>query len=240
MNERIVVLRRLQSIDTKLKRLEGDKLYRSYDIQKKQNQIQQKKEKLSKIGEEIKTSQKDINIKELDLSSIEAGINKLRFQMNQVKTNKEYSAIRTEIGGKEADKSVLEDEILRLMEKYEEMQGRYKTLEKEIQHEEFELKELQKQVEHDLRSIEGEITEIKKKRSEYTALVDSEALQHYNRLVSHKDAVAIVNVVNKVCQGCFMSITAQMLNQLLSGKDLTFCHSCGRILYLDDSNEELE
>ena len=34
MNERIEVLRRLQSIDTKLKRLEGDKLYRSYDIQK--------------------------------------------------------------------------------------------------------------------------------------------------------------------------------------------------------------
>jgi predicted nucleic acid-binding Zn-ribbon protein len=50
MNERIEVLRRLQSIDTKLKRLEGDKLYRSYDIQKKQNQIQQKKTELSKIG----------------------------------------------------------------------------------------------------------------------------------------------------------------------------------------------
>ncbi|UJS19013.1 MAG: C4-type zinc ribbon domain-containing protein [Candidatus Jettenia sp.] len=238
MNKRIMVLQNLQSIDTKLKRLEGDKLYRSYDVQKKQNQIQQKREKLLKTGEEVKASQKDINIKELDLRSIEADINKLRIQMNQVKTNKEYSAIKTEIGGKEADKSVLEDEILRMMEKYEEMQGRYKSSEKEIQHEELELKDLQKRVENDLQLIEDEITKLEKKRSEYTALADSEALQHYSRLVGHKDAVAIVNVVNKVCQGCFMSITSQTLNQLLSDKDLTFCHSCGRILYLDNNNEE--
>ena len=128
MNDRISVLRRLQSIDTKLKSLEGDKLYRSYDVQKKQNQIQQKRAELSKISEEIKTFQKNINMKELDLKSKETEINKLRLQMNQVKTNKEYSAIKAEIGGKEADKSVLEDEILGLMTKYEEMQKRYKSL----------------------------------------------------------------------------------------------------------------
>ncbi|QQR66000.1 MAG: hypothetical protein IPI25_10660 [Candidatus Brocadia sp.] len=37
-----------------------------------------------------------------------------------------------------------------------------------------------------------------------------------------------------------MSITAQTLNQLLSGKDLTFCHSCGRILFLNNGDGDLE
>jgi len=69
MNERIEVLRRLQSIDTQLQRLEGDKRYRSYDIQKKQNQIQQKRAELLKISEEIKTSQTTITMKEADLKS---------------------------------------------------------------------------------------------------------------------------------------------------------------------------
>ena len=85
MNERIEALRRLQLIDTKLKRLEGDKLYRGYDVQKKMNLIQQKKAELSKLSEEIKTFQKNVNMKELDLKSMEAEINKLRLQMNQVK-----------------------------------------------------------------------------------------------------------------------------------------------------------
>ncbi|MBI5308194.1 MAG: hypothetical protein HZB37_07695 [Planctomycetes bacterium] len=48
MSEKTDALRRLQSLDTKLKIVEGDKLYRNYDVQKKQNHIQQKKGELSK------------------------------------------------------------------------------------------------------------------------------------------------------------------------------------------------
>lgn len=234
MSEKTEALCRLQSLDTKLKIVEGDKLYRNYDVQKKLNHIQQKKGELSKSSEEIKTFYKKISGKELDLKSLEADINKLRLQMNQVKTNKEYGAIKLEIGGKEANKSVIEDEILKLMTTYEEMQQRYKSSEKEVKQEELQLEELKKKVDVDLHVLEGEILELKKKRVVYETALDKDVLQQYQRLVSHKDAVAIVSVVNKVCQGCFMSITSQTLNKLMADKDLTFCHSCGRILYLDN------
>ncbi|OQY97497.1 MAG: hypothetical protein B6D35_15005 [Candidatus Brocadia sp. UTAMX2] len=239
MSERIEVLRRLQSIDTKLRRSEDDKLYRGHDVQKKLALIQQKKTELLKLNDEIKNYQKDVGIKELDLKSAEAEIAKLRLQMNQVKTNKEYSAIKTEIGGKEANKSVLEEEIIGMMTKCEEMNQRYRVFEKTIEQENSQFKELQKQVEANMKTIDAEMHELTTMRNKYATLLDSDALQHYNRLVSHKDAVAIVPVVNRVCQGCFMSVTAQTLNQLLSGKDLTFCNSCGRILYLNNGNEVL-
>ncbi|MCF6159362.1 MAG: hypothetical protein E3K32_12525 [wastewater metagenome] len=240
MSERTAVLQRLQSIDTKIKQLEGDKLYRSYDVQKKRDQVQQKKEKLQKLGEDIKNSQKNITSRELDLKSKESEIHKLQTQLNLVKTNKEYSAIKTEIAGKEADKSIMEDDILRLIDIYEEAQQRYTTYQKEIEGEESQLQELRRHVEADLKTIDAEVQELKKKRNEYTALLDHDTLQHYNRLVNHRDSVAVVSVVNKVCQGCFMSVTSQTVNQLLSNKELTFCHSCGRILYLDSHNEEQE
>lgn len=237
MSEKTDALRRLQSLDTKLKIVEGDKLYRNYDVQKKQNHIQQKKGELSKSSEEIKTFYKKISGKELDLKSLEADINKLRLQMNQIKTNKEFGATKLEIGGKEANKSVIEDEILRLMTAYEEMQQRHKISEKEIKQEELQLEELKKKVDADLKTLESEIAELKKKRVGYEAGLDKDVLQQYQRLVSHKDAVAVVSVVNKVCQGCYMSITSQTLNKLMADKELTFCHSCGRILYLDNGKE---
>lgn len=237
MSEKTDALCRLQSLDTKLKIVEGDKLYRNYDVQKKLNHIQQRKGELSKTSEEIKTFYKKISGKELDLKSLEADINKLRLQMNQVKTNKEYGAIKLEIGGKEANKSVIEDEILKLMTAYEEMQQRYKSSEKEVKQEELQLEELKKKVDADLKVLEDEILELKKKRTVCETALDKDVLQQYQRLVSHKDAVAIVSVVNKVCQGCFMSITSQTLNKLMADKDLTFCHSCGRILYLDNGKE---
>ena len=237
MSEKTDALRRLQSLDTKLKMVEGDKLYRNYDVQKKQNHIQQKKGELSKSGEEIKTFYKKISGKELDLKSLEADIDKLRLQMNQLKTNKEFGATKLEIGGKEANKSVIEDDILKLMTAYEEMQKKHKISESEIKQEELQLEELKKKVDADLETVESEIAELKEKRAVSEVGLDKDVLQQYQRLVSHKDAVAVVGVVNKVCQGCYMSITSQTLNKLMTDRDLTFCHSCGRILYLDNGKE---
>ncbi|MDR4508446.1 MAG: C4-type zinc ribbon domain-containing protein [Candidatus Brocadiaceae bacterium] len=235
MSERIEVLRRLQAVDTQLRRLESNKLYRASDVQKKQKQIQLKKAELSNTGEQIKAFRKDVNLKELELKTIEEGINKLLIQMNQVKTNKEYSAIKLEVGGKEADKSVLEDKILSMITQYEEMQQRYTSFEKEIEREESELKELQKRVETDLKVLDKEIVENQEKHKKYADMLDQDTLLQYKRLASHKDAVAVVSVVNKVCQGCFMSVTSQILSQIMSGKDITFCNSCGRILFLDNN-----
>ncbi|MCF6147038.1 MAG: hypothetical protein E3K37_00080 [Candidatus Kuenenia sp.] len=240
MTEKIEVLRRLQSIDTKIKRLEGDKLYRSHDVEKKKDEIKRKRDTLASIVAETKNYQKSIGLKELELKTKEEEIHKLSVQMNQAKTNKEFSAFKTEIGGKEADKSVIEDAILGMITKYEEMQQRQREFEKEIEHEEVSSKELQKKVEDNIKEMDTKITAFKEKRNKYTSLLDDNTLQQYNRLVSHKDGIAVAGIVNKVCQSCFMSVTSQTVNQLMSKKELTFCHSCGRILYLDDGSDELE
>ncbi|MBM4055367.1 MAG: hypothetical protein FJ264_12020 [Planctomycetes bacterium] len=240
MTEKIEVLRRLQSIDTKLRRLEGDKLYISHDVEKKRDDIKRKRDVLAGIVAETKNSQKNAGLKELELKTKEQEINKLSVQMNQAKTNKEFSAFKTEIGGKEADKSVIEDAILGLITKYEEMQQRQRAFEKEIEQEEGFLKELQKKVEDSIKEIDTKIAAFREKRNKYTSLLDDNTLQQYSRLVSNKDGIAVAGIINKVCQSCFMSVTSQTINQLMSKKDITFCHSCGRILYLDDGSDESE
>lgn len=39
-------------------------------------------------------------------------------------------------------------------------------------------------------------------------------------------------VEHKVCQGCYMSVTNQMVTELMLGRDLVQCPTCLRILYL--------
>ncbi len=34
--------------------------------------------------------------------------------------------------------------------------------------------------------------------------------------------------------GCFTSLTPQMINDLINGEGLSFCLSCGRLLYLTE------
>ena len=63
------------------------------------------------------------------------------------------------------------------------------------------------------------------------------SLQSYNRLSNIQGGKAIVPVIGNVCGGCSMNITTQTLNELMSSKDLVFCRSCSRILYLDENSD---
>lgn len=238
MSERMEVLRRLQSINSKIRQLKKDKEYRRMDVEEKQRQIQQKKAARTEKQKEIKSFQKTIDIKELDLKTKEAEIAKFRGQLNAVKTNKEYSALLLEIRGCEADKSVIEDEILKMLSEWETIDASAGELVKEIDEEEKQLNEYLRTMENEITGFDKEIEALQKDEKEFFALLDEDALYHYRRLVSHKDGIAVVGVSNHACLGCNMGLTSQTINLLMGGDNLVFCQNCGRILYLNENEEE--
>lgn len=132
MVERIEILKRLQSIKNKISELEEFKKCRKNDIQKKKELIDNKRILSEKRHEEKISIQKEIDSKELELKTDEEKVNKYNVQLNAIKTNKEYSALCSEIGCKKADMSLLEDEILSTMSKLEVVDKEGKELTEEL------------------------------------------------------------------------------------------------------------
>lgn len=238
MGKAMEVLRRLQSINNRIRQLGKDKEYRRMDVEEKQRQIQQKQAALAEKQKETKSFHKTIDIKELDLKTKEAEIQKFRGQLNVVKTNKEYSALLLEINGREADKSIIEDEILKMLSELELVESGTKELAKGIYEEEKQLDEYIRTMEIEITSFDKEIEGLQKDEKNFFELIDEDALHHYKRLVSHKDGMAVAGVSNHVCLGCNMGLTSQTINLLMSGDKLVFCHNCGRILYLNEDEKE--
>ena len=115
-SSQIGTLINLQKIDTQI-----------YALCREKEEIPRMFEKLKEIAEEeklkIKDAEDDLKAlqvkrkdKEIDLASKEENIKKLQTQLFQIKTNKEYTAMQKEIEGLKADNSVLEEEILLMME----------------------------------------------------------------------------------------------------------------------------
>jgi len=233
MIENIDVLKRLQSLKNKINELEASQERRKQDVQKKKDQIENKKALAEKKHEEKIAVQKEIDRKELDLKANEGEITKYNVQLNSIKTNKEYSALVSEIGSKKADMSILEDEILNTMSRSEAANQGYEKVTEDLRNEEGNLKDLIESVDAEIKEADIEIEKIKNDQKKYIASLDEYSLKHYNRLSNIKGGKAVVPVIGNVCGGCFMNITTQTLNALMSGKDLVFCQSCSRILYLD-------
>ncbi len=234
MIEKFEVLKRLQSLKNKINELEASQERRKQDVQKKKVQIEKEKALAEKKHEAKIAVQKDIDRKELNLKTNEGEITKFNVQLNSIKSNKEYSILVSEIGSKKADMSVLEDEILDTMSRLETANQEHEKATEVLRNEEESLKDLIKSVDAEVKGVDDEIEKIKNEQKKYVDLLDEYSLKHYNRLSNIKGGKAVVPVIGNVCGGCSMNIRAQTLNALMGGKDLVFCQSCSRILYLDD------
>ncbi|MDR4505397.1 MAG: C4-type zinc ribbon domain-containing protein [Candidatus Scalindua sp.] len=237
MNERIDVLKRLQAIQNKITERTHFKELQSEEIEKKKAALQQKKTLSGKKHEEVISFQKEIDRRDLDLKSAEERIKKFTVQLNSIKNNKEYSALRSEISSKEADKSLLEDEILNLMTQLESANEEYlKTMEK-LSNDESNIDAFVRSANSEIQKADEEIALLKRDASKYTDLLDHDTLRQFNRLTNAKEESPIVEVVGNACSGCSMNIRLQTLNLLMSGKNLTLCPNCQRILFLNDRNQ---
>lgn len=85
--------------------------------------------------------------------------------------------------------------------------------------------------------LSEEIEYYKMKLRELSNNVDYEVLFHYKRLSESKDGNPIAQVVDKVCNGCFMHVTSQTLNALKGGQELELCPNCKRILFLREDDQ---
>lgn len=234
MIESIEVLKRLQSLKSKINELKEYQELRKQDVQKKKTQIEDKKALAEEKHEEKLSRQKEIDRKELDLKTDEGEITKYNVQLNSIKTNKEYTALCTEIGSKKADMSILEDEILNTMSKLESVNEENNKLQEDLRREEESLKNLIESVDADVKKTDIEIEETQNDQKKYIDALDENSLKHYNRLSSIKGGKAVVAVIDNMCGGCSMKITAQTLNLLMGSNELVFCQSCSRILYLEE------
>ena len=74
---------------------------------------------------------------------------------------------------------------------------------------------------------------------EAESFIDEDSRDRYRRTVKQHGADALAAVEGSACSGCHVSVTGQMLNELINGQHLQFCLSCGRMLYLADDDQQV-
>ena len=69
----------------------------------------------------------------------------------------------------------------------------------------------------------------KKERDKDLAGVSKDVKSRYNILLERRGGVAVVNVKNGVCLGCFMNIPPQLFIEVTKNEQFITCPSCNRI-----------
>lgn len=220
----------LQIIEKETKRQTAPKKLQEMDEELKQLKERLEKEKV--IFEEL---EKERRKKEKELEADKDKIKKIESKLYEVKTNKEYQALLKEIEAAKATNDKTEEDILTLMEKIEELKKDYESSQTKLQKRGKDIEVEKARLDTEVQSMDKIIGELKTQRDNLLSVVSNELRSKYDMLKVRRGGIAVTNVKNGVCLGCFMNIPPQLFIEVTKNKRLIQCPSCNRILYFAET-----
>lgn len=233
---------KLQSVENRLRAAKAKlaRCRRSVIVQ--ENQVRSLQSALEAKKEETQLTKVQCARLELELKSRDAEISKFRASLNNAKTNKEYAAVLTMLNTTKADNSKIETQILELMKAIETDEEESASIRQQIEEQKQVLEETRKKVDGSAGEYEDEIARIQAEWDEVAKVIPASALNVFNRVADTYDGEAVVKVDEQEgrsgaysCGGCFMGITAESVNLLMTRDEIIRCANCTRILVLGDS-----
>jgi uncharacterized protein len=227
----------LQVLDVKIQEMERVKEEIPQRIARLEETVRKEEEKVTLERTEIEKLQKERRKKEKELEEEVEKVKKTEARMFEIKTNKEYQAVLKEIEGSKKLNRQREEEILEILERYEEMQKNLLQDEKNLETQKKEWQQQIRELTDQAASFAREMAQEMQKREEKEKEIPSDLLNKYHMLLGRRQGIAVTRVANGVCQACHMNLRPQLYIELQKQESLVICPNCSRILFYDNGPE---
>jgi predicted nucleic acid-binding Zn-ribbon protein len=231
LKEKISGLIRLQDLDNRLKKVEQDQKEGPIKILELEDELNKREMIFDEENKKLEALKKERREIEQNVQDLDNKIEKSQIKLNNIKSNKEYSAVLKEIEDVNKQKTLTEDRVLQLMEEIDEMEKKNSAAQKEQE----ELRERfvaeKDAIEREMEDLDKELNELKKQREIFIGEVDQELLRNYQFLRERKGGVAITSAIGGICQECHIGLPPQKFNEIIRCHSLISCPNCNRIIY---------
>ncbi len=224
----------LQRIDSDIDRLESrrEQLEAGEEVSAARGRTEEAESALGELRLALDESQR-IQSRlehEIDTMNQKAAAEEKRLYDGSVANAKELEAIQHEIRSIRDRRSRTEDELLEVMERREELDGRTGLLERDVTVLRDRLEEIGGESAQELDRIASDLDRQRAAREALTPEIDEELLELYADLRRQKKGVAVASLVDGVCQACHEQLSALELARLKKTDGVKRCEHCRRIL----------
>jgi len=200
-------------------------------------ELEEKKKILKVVTEEIEALQKQRKDLELEVQSENDHMAKAKTKLPAVKTNKEYTAILSEVDAIKEKVSKIEDKELEIMEVLEVKAKEIPGVEKKCKEEDEHFNGYRQKKETEEKRFKQELEDLVAKRKTITDQIDKVILKRYEKISNSREGRAVAGVRDSICQGCFQQILPQMVIEVKVGEKIHQCGGCLRFLFWDEAPE---
>ena len=233
MNPDLERLIRLQRAETDLRRVEAELAEVPRHRAELDAALEAERARLDAVRHELSGGHKARRQHEADLQDLEAKRSRLKGQLMEVKTNKEYTAMLHEIEAVEREIRAREDQILAEMERGESLAAEIKREEESFKQAEERHRADVRAVEERARSLEEQVRRLTGERDAIASTVPGGILDLFHRVARSRSGVAVAQVQDAMCQVCHVKLRLQLYADLKRNEEIVQCPACNRILYYE-------
>ena len=201
------------------------------------NELEEKKNILKVVMDEIETLHKERKNLEQEVQSENDHMAKAKTKLPAVKTNKEYTAILTEVDAIKEKVLKIEDKELEIMEVLELKTKEVPGVEKKCKEEDEHYNTYRQKKENEEMRVKQELEDLESERKNLSGLVDIVILKRYQKIFNSREGRAVAGLRENICQGCFQQVLPQMVIEVKVGEKIHQCEGCMRFLFWEEVSE---
>ncbi len=202
-------------------------------IEEINNKIETSSQIVTLAKEKMARNQKKRRDLEVKVKDIKEQISKYNHQLNEVKTNREYSILLKEIGEAKQKVNDMEDEIISEMLSADEIEGEIKTASQKYSEAEEKFSKEKDVLQQEKKKFEAKRDELNQKKEKLVPKIPSDQVNLYLKIYKKNGGIALSPVKEEFCSLCHLRIRPQVINELKGKEKIILCENCGRILYCD-------
>ena len=234
MSEELQRLIRLQQLDDRIVELQQRVLAVPDEIESQGKSLQESRDAVERLREQADGKARAQRRLEGEVELLQQQLSRYQEQLMDVKTNREYRAMRHEIAGVRARISSKEDEILEIMLALDELDEQTREAGRVAEERASEVSSRQQELETFAASSETNMAGFEQERNRLTRDLPEPLLEQYRRIASANNGQALAQVSGQSCQACNLRLRPQLFTEVKTGLKIFTCETCNRILYYQD------
>ncbi len=179
----------------------------------------------------IEQSERQQRVFERELANHQEAIRKTQSKAQDVKTNKEYSAILAEIDAGKQRLEALEDQLLGLMEATDQQRQAYRAQEQQEQAALQALVEQTHHIQQEQETLHRAMLAEQERRQQTVAALDAKLYEQYQKVAAQHGGRVVAQLQDGVCSGCHLKVPPQMISEIRLQTQLFACPHCRLMLF---------
>jgi uncharacterized protein len=225
------LLVKLQELELAIKQFDAAIAAKPHELDSLTRALDDARTSATAHRKDVETLDKQRRQLEAAVTEEQYNLQKAQRKLLEVKTNKEYSAMMAEIETFKQKIIGHEDAVLHIMELSEQRKQELQDLDRQVNEAEQSLIEGRRRNELELAVLRDTLAGRRQSREEAVQQLERPAVDLYMRLLNGRKGLAVVGIKNGSCQGCFLALPPQLIQEVRRNDRVLTCSHCQRILY---------